>query len=96
MKVEDYEKLVNSMISEPEKAGDTGKTIMENIKADAEASNALTETVSNQKKTIAELNSKIFMTTTGKPDTVEEEHEETPREIFNKLFDERFYPNKEA
>lgn len=98
MKVDEYQNLINKMISEPDNAGETGKTIIEAIKADDAARAAADETIKAQTTKIAELNSAIFMSSSGKPKEAEEheEHEETPRETFNRLFDERFYPKKEG
>lgn len=91
MKVEEYEQLINKMISEPDNAGETGKSILDAIRADDTARVADAETIKAQKAKISELNSAIFMSATGKPPDAKEEHEETPKEMFNRLFDERFY-----
>lgn len=91
MTIEEYTAAITEMINNPEGAGEKGASIIEALKADDEARSTLASQVEAQKKTIADLNSKIFMTQTGQGKQ-EEEHEETPRETFNRLFDERFYP----
>lgn len=96
MKVEEYEALINKMISSPDESAATGKSILEAIKADDAERTSLAETAGAQKKKIAELNSELFMTATGKGKEPEEEHKETPKEAFNRMFDERFYPKKEG
>lgn len=93
MKLDEYMQAIQSMIDDPTKAGETGASIIEALKADDANRATLESQIEEQKKTISQLNSKIFMSQTGQVKQ-EEEHEETPRETFNRLFDERFYPNE--
>lgn len=93
MTLDEYKAAINEMISNPDAAGEKGAAIIEALTADDAARVQMQEQVESQKKTIADLNSKLFMTQTGQAKK-EEEHEETPRETFNRLFDERFYPEE--
>lgn len=94
MTLEEYNKAIADMINAPDRLGENGAALLENIKADDAARAEAQKTIDEQKKTIADLNNKIFMSTTGTAPAQTEEKEKTPREIFNELFDARYYPKE--
>lgn len=94
MKVEEYSDLISKLIADPGNSAKIGSDILEAIKADDANRAADAETIKAQSAKIAELNAAIFTQSTGKPPDEKEEHEETPREAFNRLFDERYYPEE--
>lgn len=94
MTLEEYTAAIQSMIDDPSKAGETGASVLESLKADDAQRATLEAQAKEQQKTITQLNSKLFMSQTGTATKTEDESEKTPREIFNELFDARFYPEE--
>lgn len=94
MTYDEYNKAITDMINNPDKLGENGASLLEKIKIDDANRAEAQKTIEEQKKTIADLNNKIFMAATGNTPAQTEEQEKTPREIFNELFDARFYPKE--
>lgn len=101
MKYEEYEALIKKTQEEgADKAPANLAAILDAIKADDAQRVKDAETIATQEKRITDLqkaNSDLFLRSTGNQgaNSEEEEEEKSPREIFNELFDARYYPKKE-
>lgn len=76
MKYEEYQNIINSIISSPEKAPETAKTLLDAIKQDTELIDSQNSKISEQDSKIKDLqdtNIKLFLSQTSKPVEVKEE-----------------------
>lgn len=93
MKLEEYTDLINKIVSDPDTAEETGSQILEALKADDTARAEQSSLLSETKEQVKTLKSQIFQMRTGQ---IKEEpkQEKTPKDIFNELFDKKYYSNR--
>lgn len=94
MKLEEYKALVTKMVTDPDTAQATATELLNAITEDDGIRAGYESQISDLNDRIAKLNetnSKLFLNVTGQAKQEEEEQEKTPKELFNELFDERFY-----
>lgn len=88
MKYEDYEKILNGIVTNPDTAPTAIQSVLAEIKTDTEALQSATVTIADQDKRIKDLqdtNIKLFMSQTG---TVEDDPEPKVK-TFDELVDEK-------
>lgn len=100
---EEYSAKIDALIKSKTPEADALE-LMEAIKTDKAHEAEQDATIKSQTEKIASLTesnnrlyNKLFVAQTGHVEEHNaEQHEETPRERFNRLFDEKYYPKKEG
>lgn len=100
MKLDDYKALVTKIVTEPDVAEATATDLINALTEDdgiRQGYESQIEELNNRITKLNETNSKLFLNMTGSPKEAkeDEELEKSPKEIFNTLFDERYYGGKE-
>lgn len=98
MTYEEYENLVTILTTATDGKEGVAADLLAALKEDDAKRTADQTTIAelnNKVSKLNETNSKLFLSMTGNGGkSKEDEHEKTPREIFNELYDKKYYGDK--
>lgn len=92
MKYEDYEKILNGIVANPDTAPTAIQSVLAEIKTDTEALQSATTTIADQDKRIKDLqdtNIKLFMSQTGTVEDDPEPKEKSFEELVKEKMEEK-------
>lgn len=89
MKFEEYQKMINNIVSTPEKAPELAQNLLEAIKTDTTLIDSQNVKIGEQDAKIRDLqdtNIKMFLAQTGQKQEINEPAPVTPRSIAEQMF----------